>query len=57
MEILQSGPFHSSPHNPEQRFSFAAGDFLEIYGNEANVGAWDAVVTCFFIDTAPVVLE
>ncbi|GAA5894400.1 carnosine N-methyltransferase family protein [Sporobolomyces salmoneus] len=31
-------------------FSFAAGDFLELYGN--GTGDWDACVTCFFIDTA-----
>lgn len=34
------------------------GDFEEIYGveeedngNEPHVGQWDAVLTCFFIDT------
>ncbi|GAA6061368.1 hypothetical protein JCM10212_005822 [Sporobolomyces blumeae] len=31
-------------------FSFAAGDFLELYGG--GPGDWDACVTCFFIDTA-----
>ncbi|GAA5825913.1 hypothetical protein JCM5353_004551 [Sporobolomyces roseus] len=31
-------------------FSFAAGDFLELYGEGA--ADWDACVTCFFIDTA-----
>jgi hypothetical protein len=30
-----------------------AGDFVEVYGaSPAEVGAWDAVVTCFFIDTS-----
>ncbi|KAI1315899.1 hypothetical protein EDD11_000213 [Mortierella claussenii] len=34
-------------------FSMVAGDFLEVYGQEQeNFGKWDAVVTCFFIDTA-----
>ncbi|KAJ1971284.1 hypothetical protein H4R35_005355 [Dimargaris xerosporica] len=34
-------------------FSMTAGDFLEIYGQDpTEQGAWDAVVTCFFIDTA-----
>ncbi|KAI8337102.1 N2227-like protein-domain-containing protein [Chlamydoabsidia padenii] len=34
-------------------FSMVAGDFLEVYGeHEENQGAWDVVVTCFFIDTA-----
>uniref|UniRef100_A0A7S2UVA9 carnosine N-methyltransferase n=1 Tax=Fibrocapsa japonica TaxID=94617 RepID=A0A7S2UVA9_9STRA len=36
-------------------FSMAAGDFMDIYGNQ--VECWDCVVTCFFIDTAPVVLQ
>jgi carnosine N-methyltransferase len=35
----------------------AAGNFMEIYGNAQNAGQWDAVITCFFIDTAPVVIE
>lgn len=31
-------------------FSMAAGDFCDIYQDE--IGQWDCVVTCFFIDTA-----
>ncbi|GAA5983692.1 hypothetical protein JCM11641_000935 [Rhodosporidiobolus odoratus] len=34
----------------EADFSFAAGDFLELYDNAP--GSWDVCVTCFFIDTA-----
>ncbi|KAJ7651014.1 N2227-domain-containing protein [Roridomyces roridus] len=37
-------------------FSYVAGDFEEIYGDESAKGSqarqWDAVLTCFFIDTA-----
>ncbi|KAI0705395.1 N2227-domain-containing protein [Earliella scabrosa] len=39
-------------------FSLVAGDFEEIYGgedanaDEPSAGQWDAVLTCFFIDTA-----
>ncbi|KAI0827350.1 N2227-domain-containing protein [Trametes gibbosa] len=39
-------------------FSLVAGDFEEIYGAEegddaeSQVGQWDAVMTCFFIDTS-----
>ncbi|KAJ7454340.1 N2227-domain-containing protein [Mycena galericulata] len=40
-------------------FSLVAGDFEEIYGaehrpdsDEPQAGQWDAVLTCFFIDTA-----
>ena len=39
-------------------FSLVAGDFEEIYGKlregderEPQQGKWDAVLTCFFIDT------
>lgn len=37
-------------------FSMVAGDFEEIYGNpdkdNEHLDQWDAIVTCFFIDTA-----
>lgn len=42
---------------PFPSFSMAAGDFVQTYGAPSQAGAWDAVVTCFFIDTAPVVME
>ncbi len=38
-------------------FSMAAGDFVEIYGHKSHENSWDAVITCFFVDTAPVVME
>ncbi|KAI0372549.1 N2227-domain-containing protein [Pilatotrama ljubarskyi] len=43
---------------PGSDFSLVAGDFEEIYGvedadeGEPQAGQWDAVLTCFFIDTA-----
>ncbi|KDQ06519.1 hypothetical protein BOTBODRAFT_39554 [Botryobasidium botryosum FD-172 SS1] len=44
---------------PGSNFSLVAGDFEEIYGSEEGVegrepqaGLWNAVLTCFFIDTA-----
>ncbi|KAG7096057.1 hypothetical protein E1B28_006738 [Marasmius oreades] len=49
----------SLPRNSD--FSLVAGDFEEIYGSgqeldvngeEPQSGMWDAVLTCFFIDTA-----
>lgn len=47
-EVLQmSGS--STPNN----FSFTAGEFCEVYGGADELNAWGAVVTCFFIDTAP----
>ncbi|KAG6823236.1 hypothetical protein H0H93_003993, partial [Arthromyces matolae] len=38
------------------KFSLVAGDFEEIYGvesdpDEPHAGQWNAVLTCFFIDT------
>eukprot|EP00741_Cyanophora_paradoxa_P006714 tig00001033_g6494.t1 len=35
----------------EPRLTFAAGDFVETYGGAGAAGAWDVVVTAFFIDT------
>ncbi|KAG6830182.1 hypothetical protein H0H87_008958 [Tephrocybe sp. NHM501043] len=42
---------------PGSNFSLVAGDFEEIYGvdadpEEPHAGEWDAILTCFFIDTA-----
>ncbi|KAF5350512.1 hypothetical protein D9756_008538 [Leucocoprinus leucothites] len=42
---------------PNTPFSLVAGDFEEVYGGESDPeepqhGLWDAVLTCFFIDTA-----
>ena len=44
---------------PGSNFSLIAGDFEEVYGqqdgnedpDEPSAGVWDAVLTCFFIDT------
>ncbi|CAM9119351.1 unnamed protein product [Discosporangium mesarthrocarpum] len=36
-------------------FSMTAGEWLEVYADQKD--AWDAIVTCFFLDTAPVVME
>jgi len=36
--------------NPGYQMSMCAGEFLEVY--REHVGHWDALVTCFFIDTA-----
>ncbi|KAI0752760.1 N2227-domain-containing protein [Daedaleopsis nitida] len=46
-------------NGPRTDAARSAGDFEEIYGDESNdggdepsAGKWDAVLTCFFIDTA-----
>lgn len=66
-QVLRGGPFshiQQQMDNDEDSaahrfpcFSMAAGDFVALYGDEENRDAWDAVVTCFFVDTAPVVLD
>jgi carnosine N-methyltransferase len=38
------------------RLSMKAGDFVTVYGASDNHQKWDAIVTCFFIDTAPNIL-
>ncbi|KAL2651652.1 hypothetical protein R1flu_019780 [Riccia fluitans] len=38
-------------------FSMCAGDFVEVYRHPDQRETWDAVVTCFFIDTAHNVLD
>ncbi len=37
--------------------SMVAGDFAEVYSREDAAGSFDAVVTCFFLDTAHNVIE
>ncbi|KDR76864.1 hypothetical protein GALMADRAFT_95480 [Galerina marginata CBS 339.88] len=37
---------------PGSDFSLVAGDFEDIFGNPDQEGAWEAILTCFFIDTA-----
>ncbi|KIY48057.1 N2227-domain-containing protein [Fistulina hepatica ATCC 64428] len=43
-------------------FSLVAGDFEEVYGveceeSEPQSGQWDAILTCFFIDTAKNIVD
>ena len=50
---------------PGSNFSLVAGDFEEVYGqqdgeadpNEPSAGTWDAILTCFFIDTVRVLFS
>jgi hypothetical protein len=47
---------------PGSNFSLVAGDFEDVYGqqggeadpDEPSAGLWDAVLTCFFIDTVTI---
>ena len=38
---------------PKNYLSICAGEFVHIYSTEENKGKWDAVIFCFFLDTAP----
>jgi len=40
---------------PEAHLSMCAGDFLEVYRDQHS--AWDALLSCFFIDTAHNLIE
>ena len=53
-----SGPQPTRLLRPKHRpFTMAAGDFEKLYGGGNQRECWDAIVTCFFIDTAPVIIE
>ncbi|WFD34260.1 carnosine N-methyltransferase [Malassezia cuniculi] len=38
--------------SPNADFSMVAGEFVEVYAKDCEHNEWDAVATCFFIDTA-----
>ncbi|XAR52821.1 hypothetical protein NMG60_11021106 [Bertholletia excelsa] len=48
---------HPASAGITEGFSMCGGDFVEVYSDLSQVGIWDAVVTCFFIDTAHNVVE
>lgn len=49
--------FSISIANPEGDMSMVAGDFLQVYGTPSQQSAWDSVLTCYFIDTAPIIFD
>ncbi|KAI9138371.1 N2227-like protein [Paraphysoderma sedebokerense] len=42
---------------PTSNFSMVAGDFVEVYKDEDSFESFDAILTCFFIDTAKNIVE
>lgn len=40
---------------PNADFSYTAGDFVEVYSPQKE--SWDAIVTCFFLDTANNIIQ
>ena len=63
MDVLNSkGLFTDNSNGQDQlpfpKFAMASGDFVEVYGPGRDNGEqYDAIVTCFFVDTAPVVID
>uniref|UniRef100_A0A7S0ZSU7 carnosine N-methyltransferase n=1 Tax=Noctiluca scintillans TaxID=2966 RepID=A0A7S0ZSU7_NOCSC len=48
IRVPDSSPYQEMPAGA--RLSMAAGEFVEVYKEQG--GQWDAVATCFFLDTA-----
>ncbi|KAL3844800.1 hypothetical protein ACJIZ3_002203 [Penstemon smallii] len=48
---------HPASAGITEGFSMCGGDFVEVYSDTSQVGVWDAVVTCFFLDTAHNIVE
>ncbi|XP_057970017.1 uncharacterized protein LOC131159279 isoform X2 [Malania oleifera] len=48
---------HPASAGITEGFSMCGGDFVEVYGDPSQVGVWDALVTCFFLDTAHNIIE
>lgn len=44
-------------HQQQPDFSMAAGEFVSIYSKPEEHKRWNAVVSCFFLDTAPCLVE
>ena len=47
----------ASAHNASAHFAIQMGAFEDVYGARSNAARFDAVVTCFFIDTAVVLQQ
>ncbi|KAJ0980426.1 hypothetical protein J5N97_008681 [Dioscorea zingiberensis] len=48
---------HPASAGITEGFSMCGGDFVEVYNDESQRATWDAVVTCFFLDTAHNIVE
>ncbi|CAI9112569.1 OLC1v1013038C1 [Oldenlandia corymbosa var. corymbosa] len=48
---------HPASAGTTEGFSMCGGDFVEVYSDPSQIGAWDSVVTCFFLDTAHNIVE
>ena len=48
---------HQDPPSSYPLLSMVAGDFAQVYSHRSREGTFDAVATCFFLDTAHNVLD
>ncbi|VYS54183.1 unnamed protein product [Arabidopsis thaliana] len=48
---------HPASAGVTEGFSMFRGDFVEVFNESSQAGMWDAVVTCFFIDTAHNIID
>ncbi|KAK1325624.1 hypothetical protein QJS10_CPA01g00694 [Acorus calamus] len=48
---------HPASAGITEGFSMCGGDFIEVYNDPCQEATWDAVVTCFFLDTAHNIAE
>ncbi|KAK1303986.1 hypothetical protein QJS10_CPB11g01590 [Acorus calamus] len=48
---------HPASAGITEGFSMCGGDFIEVYNDPCQEATWDAVVTCFFLDTAHNIVE
>ncbi|KAK8961375.1 hypothetical protein KSP40_PGU011395 [Platanthera guangdongensis] len=61
--VLHSVPTYVTTHHIlnsagiTEGFSMCGGDFVEVYNDVDQEASWDAVVTCFFLDTAHNIAE
>ncbi|KAG8630015.1 hypothetical protein KVT40_001634 [Elsinoe batatas] len=55
--LQESAALIESEMHPFQRMSMSSGDFCVLYKGDEYRDSFDAVLTCFFIDTAPNVLQ
>eukprot|EP00501_MAST-03F_sp_TOSAG23-6_P000329 GSMAST32.ASY1.ANO1.336.1 assembled CDS len=53
--IPDLSPMDVMHKNPGLNVSMCAGEFLEVYSKQSS--NWDAILTCFFIDTAPNIFD
>ncbi|KAF9587436.1 hypothetical protein IFM89_002617 [Coptis chinensis] len=57
LRVVSFPDIHPASAGITEGFSMCGGDFVEVYSDSNQEGAWDAVVTCFFLDTAHNIVE